>query len=137
MTDSTNAKQVSFFYKNYRGELSVRTVTPIRIFWGSTKYHPESQWIMVAFDHDKSADRDFALRDCDFRYYSEFSASLSQTGSPFIKRNSFLTFPCQKGAEYACPNCSNTLRLREKDPPEAPVIYVCPSCESVMKEKRI
>ena len=76
MTDSTNARQISFFYKNYRGELSVRTVTPSRIFWGSTKYHPEPQWIMVAFDHDKFADRDFALKDCDFRYYSEFSKAL-------------------------------------------------------------
>lgn len=134
MTDNPT-KQVSFFYKNYRGELSVRTVTPSRIFWGSTKYHPEPQWIMVAFDHDKFADRDFALRDCDFRYYSEFAGSLREPRSPFVKRDVFLTFPYEKGTEYACPNCSNTLRLREKDPPEAPVVYICPNCESVMKEK--
>lgn len=91
MTDSPS-KQTSFFYKNYRGELSVRTVTPVEFYWGSTEYHPEPQWIMKAIDHEKNAVRDFALRDCDFRYYSEFSKSLRPKSENWFRRKRATNF---------------------------------------------
>lgn len=59
-------RAVRFSYLNYRGETSVRCATPEKIWWGSTEYHPEHQWLMSAFDHDKGQMRDFALTDCDF-----------------------------------------------------------------------
>lgn len=56
-----------FIYKNWRGETDVRMVTkPGPIFWGSTEYHPEEQWLFTAYDLEKKADRTFALKDCQF-----------------------------------------------------------------------
>ncbi|WP_210164608.1 hypothetical protein [Brucella intermedia] len=51
-------------YTNYRGETSERTITPKRVWYGISDWHSEPQWFVTAFDHDKNADRDFAL--CDF-----------------------------------------------------------------------
>lgn len=52
---------VQFNYKNHRGKVEVRHVLPIRIWFGSTAWHPEPQWLMEAFDLDKQGTRDFAL----------------------------------------------------------------------------
>lgn len=60
-------KAVYFTYRNYRGEIANRCATPISLRWGTTKWHPEPGWLMLASDHDKGADREFALVDCDFR----------------------------------------------------------------------
>jgi predicted DNA-binding transcriptional regulator YafY len=57
---------IEFGYVNWRGQFAIRTVTPIRIYWGATKHHPQPQWLLEGFDHDKNATRDFALPDCDF-----------------------------------------------------------------------
>lgn len=57
---------VSMVYKNHRGEAAARTIIPISVSFTATKYHPESQWILHAFDTKKKAYRDFALRDCNF-----------------------------------------------------------------------
>ena len=50
-------------YTNYRGETAERTITPKRVWYGISDWHPEPQWFLTAFDHDKNADRDFALID--------------------------------------------------------------------------
>lgn len=50
-------------YRNWRGEVGERTITPIRVWFGATDWHPEPQWLLEAFDHDKGANRDFALKD--------------------------------------------------------------------------
>lgn len=50
-------------YTNYRGETAERTITPKRVWYGISDWHPEPHWFLTAFDHDKNADRDFALRD--------------------------------------------------------------------------
>lgn len=50
-------------YRNYRGETSIRTITPLKPWYGSTEWHPEPQWFLNAFDHEKDAERDFALAD--------------------------------------------------------------------------
>lgn len=54
-------KKVVIDYTNWKGERSVRTVTPRLFFWGSTNYHPDPQWLMTAIDEDKNAERTFAL----------------------------------------------------------------------------
>lgn len=59
-------KTLRFAYTNYRGEPSVRLATPSSFWFGTTEFHPDPQWIMTAFDHDKGAVRDFALDQCDF-----------------------------------------------------------------------
>ncbi|CAN7519707.1 hypothetical protein [Brucella pseudogrignonensis] len=54
---------ITLVYTNYRGETSERTITPIKPWFGSTEWHPEPQWLLTAFDHEKQATRDFALKD--------------------------------------------------------------------------
>lgn len=55
--------QLRIEYTNWRGETSVRTILPIKIWFGSTEWHPGKQWLMRALDIDKDAERDFALTD--------------------------------------------------------------------------
>jgi hypothetical protein len=52
-----------FRYKNWRGELAVRTVRVIRLSYGSTEWHREPQWLLEALDVEKRAVRMFAVRD--------------------------------------------------------------------------
>ena len=54
---------LSFWYKNYRGELAERVVIPVRIYHGSTEWHPDPQWLMEAWDMEKDAIRAFAMSD--------------------------------------------------------------------------
>lgn len=62
-------------YTNYRGETAERSITPKRVWYGITDWHPEPQWFLTAFDHDKNADRDFALTDFG---HSQPSSALEQ-----------------------------------------------------------
>lgn len=48
-------------YRNYRGEVSIRTFWPRRVWFGSTEYHPEEQWLLDVWDVDKDAERTYAL----------------------------------------------------------------------------
>lgn len=54
---------LTFWYKNHRGEEAFRTAFPISIRFGTTEYHSEAQWLLKAFDRDKQAEREFAMRD--------------------------------------------------------------------------
>ncbi|OCC05084.1 hypothetical protein BA190_09215 [Labrys sp. WJW] len=57
------ARAITFTYMNWRGEVGERNAVPISIHYGATEWHPEPQWLMRAFDLDKQAERDFALKD--------------------------------------------------------------------------
>lgn len=57
------AKPLTFRYTNYRGETSDRIAYPRRVWWGSTDWHPEPQWLLTAWDVEKDAERDFAISD--------------------------------------------------------------------------
>lgn len=50
-------------YRNYKGVVSERTIVAWKLYWGSTEYHPEPQWILTAWDESKKDYRDFALKD--------------------------------------------------------------------------
>jgi predicted DNA-binding transcriptional regulator YafY len=52
---------VTFRYKNHRGEEAVRRVRPIRVWFGSTAFHPGPGWLLEAWDLDRQATRDFAM----------------------------------------------------------------------------
>lgn len=56
-------KLVSFTYTNYRNETSKRIVLPEKMWFGSTDYHKQEQWLMSAFDLAKQDYRDFAMSD--------------------------------------------------------------------------
>lgn len=55
--------EVTFTYKNYRGETSVRLVRPIMVSFGATGFHPEPQWLLHGWDVNKDAERTFAMKD--------------------------------------------------------------------------
>ena len=61
--DHSRPDPITLTYTNWRGETAQRTITPKRIWWGATDWHPEPQWLLTAFDAEKQADRDFALKD--------------------------------------------------------------------------
>lgn len=54
---------LSVVYRNHRGEIALRRVTPGRIWYGTTPEHKEPQPLMDCFDLDKQANRTYALND--------------------------------------------------------------------------
>jgi predicted DNA-binding transcriptional regulator YafY len=54
---------VKILYRNWKGQIAVRSIEPSGIWYGTTQWHPESQWFLRALDLDKNEWRDFALRD--------------------------------------------------------------------------
>lgn len=64
-------RKLRFQYRNWRGEWQRRDVEPIAIWFGATKWHPESQWLMRATDLAKGEIRDFAMHDMTGATYGE------------------------------------------------------------------
>jgi len=54
-------KIVTFTYTNYKNITATRIVRPKLMYWGFTDYHKEVQWLLVAYDIDRKADRTFAM----------------------------------------------------------------------------
>ena len=54
---------VEIIYTNWKGITATRRIIPKNIFFGSTEWHKEEQWLLNAFDVDKQQDRAFALKD--------------------------------------------------------------------------
>ena len=52
-----------FRYTNYKGETADRSVTPYRIYYGTSEHHEGEQWFLLAYCHDRKAMRSFALVD--------------------------------------------------------------------------
>jgi predicted DNA-binding transcriptional regulator YafY len=55
--------ELKFKYKNWEGKMAVRSVKPIKFWFGETRWHPQKQWFLKAYDLEKKAERDFAARD--------------------------------------------------------------------------
>ena len=55
------AKYVTIDYTNWRGERGHRYVRPIRMEWGSNEWHREPQWLLIAYDAERRAERAFAM----------------------------------------------------------------------------
>lgn len=56
-------KTVRILYTNYKDETAYRNIVPERIWFGATRWHPEAQWLLDAFDIEKDALRNFAMKD--------------------------------------------------------------------------
>ena len=54
---------IAIDYTNWRGERSMRKIRPMTIWFGSTDWHQDEQWLLSAYDYQKAGRRDFALRD--------------------------------------------------------------------------
>ncbi|MFZ4100006.1 MAG: WYL domain-containing protein [Chlamydiia bacterium] len=50
-------------YTNWRGERALRRIQPQSIQFGTTEWHPKPQWLLVAWDLDREALREFSLSD--------------------------------------------------------------------------
>lgn len=61
--DIEEKKQVKILYTNWKGVTSYRSIIPKSIEFKSTEWHKDEQWILNAFDVDKNADRNFAIKD--------------------------------------------------------------------------
>lgn len=48
--------EVVVVYKNWRGETAERTIKPIEIYWGSTEWHKQEQWLLKVWDIEKNAE---------------------------------------------------------------------------------
>lgn len=62
-TQPAAQEPIQLTYTNWRGETSERKIIPIGVWFGSTDWHPEPQWLLKAHDCEKGAQRDFALKD--------------------------------------------------------------------------
>jgi predicted DNA-binding transcriptional regulator YafY len=56
-------RQVTFRYRNWRGETAQRSVRVLSVWFGSTRWRPKRQWFMRALDLEDMATRDFAMKD--------------------------------------------------------------------------
>jgi predicted DNA-binding transcriptional regulator YafY len=54
---------LKFKYINWEGKEAVRTVKPIKLWYGKTKWHPREGWFLKALDLGKEEERDFAVKD--------------------------------------------------------------------------
>ena len=58
-------KAIKVKYKNYRGEIGIRFIIPMEIYWGQTNYHLHDQWLVKVWDIDKNAERIYAFKDIE------------------------------------------------------------------------
>jgi hypothetical protein len=56
-------KAITVNYTNWKGVTSDRLITPKLLYWGSTKYHIEPQWLLLVHDEAKNEERIFAMKD--------------------------------------------------------------------------
>jgi len=63
LTRQALANPIKVRYTNYRGETAVRTIVPIRFYFGKTEYHPREQWLIELWDVDRDALRVYALAE--------------------------------------------------------------------------
>lgn len=54
---------IRFKYKNWKDEISIRTLIPIEVWYGESDFHKGTQWFLKAYDLDKLDKRDFAIKD--------------------------------------------------------------------------
>ena len=52
-------------YTNWKGEKRERVIEPRHIYFGSTEYHKEPQFLIEALDVEKNEVRHFALKDME------------------------------------------------------------------------
>lgn len=60
-------KEIDLEYTNWKGDTRIRKVIPLRVWYGSTKFHGAPQWLLKVRDLEKDAERDFSMADCNFK----------------------------------------------------------------------
>lgn len=79
----SESASVTILYTNWRGETAVRRISPwdraSRLWFGSTEWHPEPQWLLSARDVEKDALRDWPLSGIKAWGEEAVSAALAST----------------------------------------------------------
>ncbi len=57
------SKAIPVRYKNWKGEVAVRNIIPLSVFYGSNDFHKDVQWLMKVWDMEKQDYRTYALKD--------------------------------------------------------------------------
>ena len=57
------SKSIKVKYKNWKGEIGIRTIIPLKIHYGSSDFHLQNQWLMDIWDCEKDAQRTYAMMD--------------------------------------------------------------------------
>lgn len=57
------SNEVTFVYRNWRGDVRERTVIPLDIEFTTNPHHDGPQWFLNAWDGEKDARRSFAIED--------------------------------------------------------------------------
>lgn len=55
-------KILRFLYTNWKGETDKREVLPIEIRFACTPHITEPEWLLIAHDNEKDAERHFVIR---------------------------------------------------------------------------
>jgi len=50
-------------YKNWQGQIGIRTIIPLPVHYGHTDFHSHDQWLLDVWDVEKDAQRTYALMD--------------------------------------------------------------------------
>lgn len=74
-------RTVTAVYTNWKNETEVRRFIPLELYFGKTEYHPEEQWLLLAWDLEKEAERTYALKD----FHGGFTGSKHKSVSEIIK----------------------------------------------------
>lgn len=54
---------VEIDYTNWRGERRKRVISPMKLTWGFTEWHPANQWLLLAMDCEDRKTKEFAMKD--------------------------------------------------------------------------
>lgn len=60
------SRDLRIMYTNWKGVRRERIIRPISIFFGANRWHPDLQWLVVAWDMEKRERRTFALTQMEF-----------------------------------------------------------------------
>lgn len=123
-----NPRPLTFWYRNHKGEVGLRHVMPNRIFFGTTDWYPDEQWLMAAYDLDKKVQRVFALERILGNFRQEdpsapaplevgkpatISAAVNVIGRSTRSSTAYLVTPLQGGAEFEVESLGTTMAAHE------------------------
>ena len=63
MGSSNEATAHTLDYENHRGERADRRVEPRKVWFGTTEWHQNPQWLVECYDFDRKALRNYALSE--------------------------------------------------------------------------
>jgi hypothetical protein len=75
----TDRGYIDFEYTNWEGRKTMRCARPISVRFGKSEWHPKPQWLLLAFDIERAAEREFAMADMGFEGDALAALSLSST----------------------------------------------------------